>query len=206
MKYSHLLMLSALLPLTACGSGSVKQVLGLDRGAPDEFRVVSRPPLSVPPEFDLNPPDPTAASVDQAPISKQAKELVLGTGTDAAPAADTAAKPAKPKAKGKTKPDAGPSKADSTFLERAGAVQTNPGIRKELLEERYQRQQVEEEKKSQWWNVLPSWSDRSDPTVNPQKEDARIKTNEKEGKPVNEGETEINKGKAKSTLDYILGN
>ncbi|KJS38300.1 MAG: hypothetical protein VR70_10355, partial [Rhodospirillaceae bacterium BRH_c57] len=45
--------------LSGCGGG-VKETLGLNRQAPDEFQVVSRPPLAIPPEFKLRPPEPGA--------------------------------------------------------------------------------------------------------------------------------------------------
>lgn len=41
--------------LSGCGLGSF---LGLDRASPDEFRVVSRAPLEMPPDYNLRPPQP----------------------------------------------------------------------------------------------------------------------------------------------------
>lgn len=40
--------------LSAC-SNATKQKLGLAKQAPDEFMVMSRAPLSLPPEYDLRP-------------------------------------------------------------------------------------------------------------------------------------------------------
>ncbi len=48
-----------LLPLVAACS-DIKQTVGLGRNNPDEFMVVKNPPLSMPPDFDLRPPDPSA--------------------------------------------------------------------------------------------------------------------------------------------------
>ena len=45
--------LLAALALSACDGGSVANTLGMNIEAPDEFTVVSRPPLSLPPEFNL---------------------------------------------------------------------------------------------------------------------------------------------------------
>ncbi len=45
----------ALLSLTACG-GDIKSTLGMRKDAPDEFVVISNPPLKEPPEFNLNAP------------------------------------------------------------------------------------------------------------------------------------------------------
>lgn len=53
-----ILALSCLPLLAACGD--IKQTVGLGRNNPDEFMVVKNPPLSMPPDFDLRPPDPSA--------------------------------------------------------------------------------------------------------------------------------------------------
>ncbi|MGH6945318.1 MAG: DUF3035 domain-containing protein, partial [Geminicoccaceae bacterium] len=50
----------ALLALGGCARGTVQSALGMDKRAPDEFLVVRRAPLIVPPDFDLRPPRPGA--------------------------------------------------------------------------------------------------------------------------------------------------
>lgn len=52
----RILTISATIVLSACGNFSVSETLGIGSTTPDEFKVISRPPLSVPPEFDLRPP------------------------------------------------------------------------------------------------------------------------------------------------------
>ena len=42
----------------ACGD--TRKVLGYDKVTPDEFKVVSRAPLSLPPDYGLRPPQPGA--------------------------------------------------------------------------------------------------------------------------------------------------
>ncbi|PIR39048.1 MAG: hypothetical protein COV35_05055 [Alphaproteobacteria bacterium CG11_big_fil_rev_8_21_14_0_20_39_49] len=51
------ILITSLSFITSC-SGSVRDTLGMRRAAPNEFRVVSNPPLSVPPEFSIRPPVP----------------------------------------------------------------------------------------------------------------------------------------------------
>lgn len=46
--------------LTGCGDSSLTRTFGLVRDAPDEFTVVTRAPLSLPPDFTLRPPQPGA--------------------------------------------------------------------------------------------------------------------------------------------------
>jgi hypothetical protein len=55
------LLALALLPLVACGQDTAR-TLGFTRAPPDEFAVVTRPPLSMPPALgQLPPPRPGAA-------------------------------------------------------------------------------------------------------------------------------------------------
>lgn len=52
------LIIITVLPFIASCSGSVRDKLGMRRSAPNEFKVVSNPPLSIPPEFSIRPPAP----------------------------------------------------------------------------------------------------------------------------------------------------
>ena len=51
---------AAALLLSGCGDGSLTRTFGLTHDAPDEFTVVTRAPLSMPPDFNLRPPQPGA--------------------------------------------------------------------------------------------------------------------------------------------------
>ena len=61
---SMVLGLSALTMMTS-GCSNVDEALGKTKSAPDEFEVVVRPPLTLPPNFNLNPENDTA----EAPVS-----------------------------------------------------------------------------------------------------------------------------------------
>jgi Protein of unknown function (DUF3035) len=77
----RILLLAALpLLITACHSG-VKKTLGMERNQPDEFSVVERAPLTMPPNFDLLPPTPGAARPQEDKAGETAQGLVLGTQT-----------------------------------------------------------------------------------------------------------------------------
>ena|ERR1019366_4334528 len=45
---------------SGCGDSSLTRTFGLTRDAPDEFTVVTRAPLSMPPDFTMRPPQPGA--------------------------------------------------------------------------------------------------------------------------------------------------
>lgn len=54
------LIMVCVFALSACGgnSGGVGEVFGLDKRVPDEFSVVARAPLTLPPDFTLRPTAP----------------------------------------------------------------------------------------------------------------------------------------------------
>ena len=57
---------------------STKESLGLNRSAPDEFAVVKRAPLALPPEYALRPPAPGMARPQEKPTDQQAQVAVFG--------------------------------------------------------------------------------------------------------------------------------
>lgn len=73
-----------LLPLVAACS-EIKQTVGLGRNNPDEFTVVKNPPLSMPPDFDLRPPDPSAPRPTGAEPAAVAAARAAGVATATTP-------------------------------------------------------------------------------------------------------------------------
>jgi hypothetical protein len=64
------------LSLTAC-SGNLERTFGLTRDAPDEFTVVTRAPLSMPPDYTLTPPQPGAARPQELTPQQQAEAALV---------------------------------------------------------------------------------------------------------------------------------
>jgi hypothetical protein len=63
--------------LSGCGDTSLSRTFGLVRDTPDEFTVVTRAPLSMPPDFTLRPPQPGAPRPqDQAERAQAESALV----------------------------------------------------------------------------------------------------------------------------------
>jgi hypothetical protein len=50
--------------------------LGMDRVGPDEFAVESRAPLTIPPDFDLRPPQPGAARPQDVTSAERARRVI----------------------------------------------------------------------------------------------------------------------------------
>lgn len=73
-----------LLPAVACvgltlllgGCSNWKQTLGIEPVSPDEFAVELRAPLTVPPDFNLRPPEPGAARPQEASMSSKAQGVI----------------------------------------------------------------------------------------------------------------------------------
>ena len=71
------------LTLLTSGCSSVDEALGKSKSAPDEFEVVVRPPLTLPPNFSLRPAtDPANAETDSAALTAPV------SGTDAVSVSD----------------------------------------------------------------------------------------------------------------------
>ena len=72
-----ILIMCAVGALTACGE-KTKQNLGLVNTPPDEFAVVTRAPLSVPPDYTLRPPRPGAGRPMEMSTQEQARQTIFG--------------------------------------------------------------------------------------------------------------------------------
>jgi hypothetical protein len=77
------------------GCTDMKQLVGLDQPMPDEFAVESRAPLTVPPEFDLRPPEPGASRPQEKSADQQAEQVIeqAGPGQPGKQAADFGLRP-----------------------------------------------------------------------------------------------------------------
>ncbi len=78
-----LLVVAALFALAGCDG--FKEQLGLTKQSPDEFRVVSRAPLSLPPDYSLVPPAPGAPRPQEGTATDQARTAVFGGDPGAQP-------------------------------------------------------------------------------------------------------------------------
>ncbi len=156
------------LALTAC-SGA-KESLGLTKEAPDEFYVVRRAPLELPPPdyTQLQKPVLGAQRPQEQTTKEQAQKAVFGM--DAAQEKTI-------------------STGESALLKEAGAYNADPSIREtvnaETLEQRDRNKPVAQK-------LLGIGGDRnsiSATIVDAEKEAARLKENKEKGLPPTHGET-----------------
>jgi hypothetical protein len=124
--------------LAGCG-GTVQERLGFGKRSPDEFQVVRRAPLTVPPDLrTLPPPQPGIARPQEGTTAEGARAVLIGPRTAAidepAVAPGGGNSPARP---------AAASSAEQALLGTI-PVQADPQIRRVLLEESTQLAQIDD--------------------------------------------------------------
>ena len=169
--------------LSSC-NGDIKEALGLNHKGPDEFQVVSRPPLNIPPEFNLRPPLNGADNVSRVPAVEQAHNQVLGT------------KPVINNLESVSATDL-PNGSDAQLLKNAGANVADPTIRQKILDDKE--------------NGLPNQNspyllgaNKADTQVDSDKEAKRLKDNKAENKPTTAGDTPVVAPKSSGILGDIF--
>lgn len=158
------ILLISLLALGACSNA--KEQLGMTRKPPDEFAVVKRAPLSMPPDYSLTPPRPGAPRPQEQATSEQAKETLFGSTGGTAPAG-----------------------SDYVLLGKAGAGKANPAIRAQVDAE---TKEISKENISIPRRLFGIGGDPNQApvsVVDAKKENERLQNNKAAGKPVTSGET-----------------
>lgn len=151
------------LALAACQS--VREAAGLNKQAPDEFAVVNKAPLIIPPDFNLKPPKPGAAPLNQTSPTGSAEAALY---------ADD------PAALAKTMPG-NYSDAEKMLLAQSGAANANDGIRQQITADNAQMQSADDSFTDSLLFGGPA--DTADKAVDADAEKARIDA-DKGAKPV----------------------
>lgn len=174
----------ALVGLTLVACSNIKKQLGLGKQAPDEFRVVTRAPLSLPPDFSLRPPEPGAARPQESTQQERARAALLGASTATASQG------------GENSP------GEQAILARAGVEHAQSDIRRVLNEE---HDLYADDDKS-FVDALMFWHEKQSPgvIVDPAKEAQRLQEASALGKPPTEGETAVIKRRKKALLEGIF--
>lgn len=194
-------LVAGTLALVGCGD-STKRSLGLTKSVPDEFAVVSRAPLSRPPDYGLRPPRPGAESPSRVTPTQEAKQTLFGSEAAAGTAA-TANRQDRPAGS----PSAAPRTAvntttpgESALLSKAGATSVDPNIRAEIDRESAVLAQADQNFIQELLDYTP---DRAE-VVDAAGEAKRLRENEALGKPVTEGQTPTIERKSRGLLEGIF--
>lgn len=171
------------LGLGACAD--TRKAIGWDKVSPDEFRVVSRAPLTLPPDFGLRPPAPGQARPNEAQPQDAARAAVFGT--------QTAARPA-PAAEG--------SPGEQTLVARLGGG-GDPNIRDQIDRESAQLAEADRS----FVDRLLFWQQR-DPAqgqeLDAQRESQRLREASATGRPATEGSVAIVRRRQRGWLEGLF--
>jgi hypothetical protein len=172
--------------LLASGCSSLRSIAGLDKDAPDEFQVVQRAPLSMPPDFGLRAPDPGAPRPQEVTPTDRARQIVIDR--QVAPGEST------------LQPIEGLSVGETALLKQAGAASADPNIRREVNRETATLADADK----RWIDSLLFWK-KAQPAgsvVDPEKESARLRENAALNRPVTTGETPTIKKKSSALFEF----
>jgi hypothetical protein len=171
MKFSRCMLVAscACLMLSACGS--VREDLGLGRSPPDEFAVVDRPPLAMPPDFGLRPPVPGAPRPQEIDPKIRASDTLFGGNETASESTGHL------------------SSVEKTLLEQSGADKASPDIRTVINNE----QAASVDASPHLVDQLLSWKHGDQPgtVVDAAAEAERIKEAKEKGETLNQTATPV---------------
>jgi hypothetical protein len=191
MRVLRFACLFGLAALTLASCTDVREDLGLGRATPDEFAVVDRPPLSMPPDFGLKPPEPGAPRPQEVDMSQRANDVLFGPGRvdHSLAAASPAATPMTAAPIAPVVASGGASPAEAALLAQTGADKADPNIRTEINREASEKTDAPKHLVEDllWWKKEPSQAT----TVDASAEAARIKQDQDSGKPINAGATPV---------------
>jgi len=179
-------LVMAVAGLSACGD--TKEMLGLEKSAPDEFAVYSRAPLSLPPDYALKPPRP-GADRPQGEAEKDKARRAL-TGRNAT------------RARTVTGSYANMSPGLQSLLQQTGALEADPAIRQTI--DRETSSFVAESKS--FTDDLLFWKGKSEfgAKVDPAKEAQRIREAQALGETVDGGGAVVIERKEEAILEGLF--
>jgi hypothetical protein len=175
MRTKLLILLAAGVALSTTGCSSLRSWMGADKVAPDEFRVVTRAPLSLPPDYGLVAPQPGAPRPQETDMRETARQIVVDRQVNnSAQKQETAALQ-------------GRDPGEAALLKRAGAEDAAPDIRATVNRESSKLAAGDDT----FVDRLMFWRPKEQPgvIVDADKEAKRLRENTALGRPVTTGET-----------------
>ena len=164
------------------GCSNVREVLGKNKKSPDEFAVLARAPLSVPPDFTLRVPKPGAERPQEPSSRSGGRELIFKTNNGVKNAN---------------------KRSNSTNMRSLLRTDSSIANIREVLN-RETRDLIFKDK--QFLDKLLSWKNpsNSDVLVDAAAEAKRLKDNASQGKPVTEGKTPVINRKTNGLLNKLF--
>ena len=97
---------AAVAAFTATSCASAGKTLGLTRQGPNEFNIITKAPLVVPPEYNLRPPKLGEVNIEEKYATAAARQALIGDIDDAEP-----------------------SRGESVLMAKAGGNKADPAVR-----------------------------------------------------------------------------
>jgi hypothetical protein len=185
--------------LGACSG--VKDSLGLGKNAPDEFAVVKKAPLILPPDYKLRPPRPGASRPSAVMPVDEARAAVFGKNGNAGAAASKG----EDILLGNKRPSVPKSAGEIALLGTAGADPSQANVRSQI---RHETTSVSD-KGTSFSDRLMFWRDddevtAGDVTLDAGKESARLKKATAEGKPASTVQAPVIRRKKQTLLGNLF--
>jgi hypothetical protein len=176
------LLLVATAGLALSGCTATMNALGMGKHPPDEFVVVTHPPLQLPANYDLAPPQPGAPRPQEESAAQLAEAAVVGTGAQAE-GTDTASST-------QVLPSGPATAGEEAFLQNAGVAKADPKIRQIVDSE---AQAESDAIKDNLYNKILFWQTQPPPgtVVDAKAEQQRLQENAALGKPLTQGPTPV---------------
>lgn len=170
LKPSILAGLGLALTVGLSGCSGLRQAMGIDKVSPDEFAIVTKAPLVIPPDYNLRPPRPGAPRAATFSPQMEAHEALFGEGSS--PVADGIV-----------------TSGELAILQGTGAGEADPTIREVLAADLGNVVQKDRgfTDRILFWGGGNAGDDAS--VVDAAAEDDRIRNNQATGRPVTTGET-----------------
>ena len=179
------LVVTSVITLTACNS-NVRHSMGIENQSPDAFRVVSTPPLTLPPDFSLAPPVEGAKALQRVDTTSAAEKTLFSKN------------PAETKNK--------KTQGEHSLLVKARSNDADRNI-ENILEKEHEDKLAQENEKS-WLGKFVAWvnpAKKDDPVVNAKAEKKRIEEDQKKGAPVTGEDVQVIDKKSGGLLNRVIG-
>jgi hypothetical protein len=184
--------LAALGALALGGCSAFENLGGAKKVSPDEFKIVSHSPLTMPPNAELRPPRPGEPRPQEVTPADQAKEAL-------SPA--LAARPQRNQVITGAAQGPGRTSAEASLVQKAGGTSIDPNIRSRVNQD---TKTINDNDKT-FIDSLIFWQDTPPPgvVVDPTKEQQRIRDAQAAGQPAT-GQTPTIKRRQRGLLEGLF--
>ncbi len=203
-RFHSRLAMAAVLALALSSCDTLKEQVGMTKKSPDEFTVITKAPLVMPPDFSLRPPRPGARNPREVQPRDQARAALLATGKEGRATAEQAQQAGRKTLEAAAGRNSGgrPAGGELQLLQKAGAENADSSIRQIVNRET----SVLAEKDSSFADRLLFWQEKQPfgSTVDADKEAKRLREAAAAGESASKGDTPVIKRRKRGWLEGIF--